>query len=598
MNNYPKVPLCLKQVPQWVNWKAISREGRPTKMPVRPDGTPASSTEPKTWSSFKEVAEASGTFSGVGFVFSESDCFIGIDLDGCRDPKSGQLDDWAREIVLQFRTYTEVSPSETGVKLFGSSGSKWPHRNKIDLPLPMVHGKAPGVEVYDAGRFFCVTGRQLKDMHSITPVDEHFDWLADKIGMRHAEMPIAGDGIRLETPVMDRAAKYVAKMEPSVSGQSGHNRCFQAACALVMGFGLTVDEAYRVLVAEFNPRCEPNWSERELMHKIASANKQPGARNYLRDAEPVQWNKLRLPGSYKEHRESEEIAETSTVRKTTLHKASMLYLAELASGREQLIDSGIPELDYALGGGIAMGEMVIVAARPSHGKSAVALQMAHQMSANGLPVVLVSEEMSAIALGKRAIQFASETPEEYWKTSIEYVSGEVDRHFGTRKEIIVIESCGTVDRACDEIEKTVNEQNSKVAMVDYAQLLTAKGASRYESITMVSQRLRMLASRLQIVIVVLAQLNRSIEKRNTFVPQMSDIKETGQLEQDADVIVFGVWPHRIDSSKPSIDYQFYIAKNRNRAIRESVINCSFNPARQMLLESESMKQHDDFVEYR
>jgi replicative DNA helicase len=105
----------------------------------------------------------------------------------------------------------------------------------------------------------------------------------------------------------------------------------------------------------------------------------------------------------------------------------------------------------------------------------------------------------------------------------------------------------------------------------------------------------MLASRLQIIVVVLAQLNREIEKRKTFTPIMSDIKETGQLEQDADVIVFGVWPHRINSENDPSKYQFFVAKNRNRAINQSAIECVFEPSRQKLLLS-GAKQSKNYDE--
>lgn len=595
MSEFSKVPLELKQQNQWLCWRKVDRDGKATKMPVQTDGTPASSTDPKTWCSFKDAVAASGRFSGIGFVFTEADRYVGIDLDGCRSPESGKLETWARDVVLEFGTYAEVSPSKTGVKLFASSDVRWPHRNKVDLDLPAEFGKNPGVEVYDAGRFFCVTGQQLKGMHSVQPGEDQFDWLADQMGMRQQYAPVSGSGIKLETPVSDRAAKYLAKMEPSVSGQSGHNRAFQAACTLVMGFGLSEDEAYSLLARDFNPRCSPSWSERELRHKVASANRQPGARNYLRDAEPEQWAKIRIPGSYKEQRaaaKEQPQEEGPQLRKTTLRRAAGRYLAELASGRAPLIATGIPELDEAVGGGVALGEMIIVAARPSHGKSAVALQMAHTMSANGLPVVLVSEEMSALALGKRAIQYASETPESRWLDRLDTVSDEIDSHFGERSDIHIVESCGTIDRACAEIESFVHEHDVKVAMVDYAQLLTAKGGNRYESITQVSQQLRMLASRLQITIVVLAQLNRNIEGRTKFIPMMSDIKETGQLEQDADVILFGVWPHRIDSTNPPKEYLFFIAKNRNRAINKPSLRCDFDPARQKLVEQEPVHSNN------
>ncbi|MCA9200800.1 MAG: AAA family ATPase [Planctomycetales bacterium] len=287
----------------------------------------------------------------------------------------------------------------------------------------------------------------------------------------------------------------------------------------------------------------------------------------------------------------------TTIRKTTLRDAAEKYLTELEKGQTNLIRTGIPLLDEAIGGGFADGEMVIVAARPSHGKSAIGLQMAHQMSADGLPIVVISEEMSELALGKRAIQYASSVPEEHWRSGINGVRSELGKHFATRKPILVFESCGSVDRACDEIERAVNEDDIRVAMVDYAQLLDGKGRDAREKVSHVSSQLRRLASRLGIVVIVLAQLNRTIEKRGKFVPMMSDIKETGQLEQDADVILFGVWPHRINSEAPPNEYQFFVCKNRNRAIHVPAFTCEFNPARQMMMEPKPANYESSFDDW-
>lgn len=579
------VPTELKQRKQWVLWKLVERNGKPTKIPFQPSGEPASSTGRETWSAFKSVIDSLDGYAGAGFVFDENDCYVGIDLDGCVDPKTNQVEQWARQVIVRLASYAEISPSGTGVKIFGSSAVRWPHRKKVELPYAAVCDKQPAIEVYDAGRYFAVTGKRLKGMVDVMPVDEHFDWLADTYGMRHVAAVVDGSGVRLETPIAERAAKYLAKMEPSVSGQGGHNRCFQAACVLVMGFSMTESEALSLLRHEFNPRCTPPWSEAELLHKVRSAASQPGSRGYLRDANPQDWSRIRIPSSYREPVKSEDKTETSGPRITTMRDAAAAYMSMLASGKQTLVDTGIPEVDYAIGGGVAFGEMVVVAARPSHGKSAVALQMSHTMSANGLPVAIVSEEMSSLALGKRTIQFATSTSEEHWKTSADAVQLDIARHFRARAEVTIIESCGSVDTACSEIEKLVVSGGVKVAIIDYAQLLQAKGNGRYEQITRVSQSLRMLASRLQIIVIVLAQLNREIEKRKTFTPMSSDIKETGQLEQDADVIIFGVWPHRINTEFPAKEYQFYISKNRNRPINKGFIQCEFNPARQMLAES-------------
>ena len=585
MSKYANVPVVLKQLPNWVVWKYVTRDGKQTKVPFQPNGKPASSTDKSTWSTLADVVAAESACEGVGFVLHPDNCIIGVDLDGCRDPRTGKLEQWARDVIVELGSYAEVSPSGTGVKIFGSTGFRWPHRKKVELPHPPVCDKAPAIEVYDSGRYFAVTGQRLKGMNDVLPIDEYFDSLADRFGMRESVAFVSGAGIKFETPVLERASKYLAKLEPAVAGQSGHNKAFFAACVLVKGFGLNESESLQVLAAEFNPRCQPPWSEKELVHKVRSAAKQPGTVGYLRDARPEEWHRVKpVAPNWKEHAAEPEQPHPSEpeLRRTTLYKAAGKYLAELASGKQVLIATGVPELDVAIGGGVAMGEMVIIAARPSHGKSAVALQMCHEMSLAGLPIVIVSEEMSALALGKRAVQFISDLPEDQWGTALDDVATQVDRHFKRRAEIQIIESCGSVHRACAEIEKMVAESGVKVAVIDYAQLLTAQGKGRYEQITAVSQQLRMLASRLQIVVIVLAQLNRSIEERKKFVPMMSDIKETGQLEQDADVILFGVWPHRIDSSEPKSKYQFFVAKNRNRAIVKGSFECSFKPHRQRL----------------
>lgn len=73
--------------------------------------------------------------------------------------------------------------------------------------------------------------------------------------------------------LVDRARKYLAMMEPSISGSEGHNKCYGAACALVHGFDFDDALALRLLFDEFNPRCAPPWSDGELRHKVSQARK-------------------------------------------------------------------------------------------------------------------------------------------------------------------------------------------------------------------------------------------------------------------------------------------------------------------------------------
>jgi primase-polymerase (primpol)-like protein len=100
-----------------------------------------------TWSAFEEVCDAyeAGTYDGIGFVLCSGDPFTGIDLDGCRNPKSGEIASWAAEIVCCFGSYTELSPSGKGIHI-------------------LVRAKAPGslkrprIEMYSTERYLTVTG--------------------------------------------------------------------------------------------------------------------------------------------------------------------------------------------------------------------------------------------------------------------------------------------------------------------------------------------------------------------------------------------------------------------------------------------------------
>jgi len=573
------IPEQLRHHAQWVNWKAIFRDGKEVKLPIKPDRTPASSTDPSTWSRFDALA-TSGV-SGIGFVFSLDDPYIGIDLDGCRDPFTGKIEPWAVEAIERLGTYAEISPSKTGVKLIGTTDESWTHQNKVAVDAPSHGGKMAGVEVYDRGRYFAITGNVLLGHETICDVTKSLVWLAERFSMFRPQPTICGRDITPETPLMDRAAKYLAKMDASVSGSGGHNTAWRAACAMVHGFGLAAGQALQLLGGEWNARCNPPWSQKELLHKVKQASAAPGQRGYLADATPEQWEKIvlrigKLPAA-------EATDEPLEVRRTTLASAAIDYVKQLAEGSVPLIETGIPELDKALGGGVAAGEMIIVAARPSHGKSAIALQMVHHMTRRGIGAVIVSEEMSALALGKRAVQFAVDMPEREWVENHADVAEQLKDHFEQRKDAIILESCGTVERVVSEVEKAVEESKAGIVVVDYVQLLKAKGNGRYEQVTAASQEMRRLASRLNVAIVVLAQLSRKVEERKKFIPLASDLKETGQLEQDADVIILGVWPHRINASNPPEDYQFFVVKNRNRAIVSPAFQCRFEPERQRLL---------------
>jgi primase-polymerase (primpol)-like protein len=149
------IPEQLTERPQWVCWRLEERDGKLTKVPYMPHtGFHASSTDLMTWTTFEEALtdyRANEEFySGIGFVFSSADPFVGIDLDDCRGPKSGKIAPWAQEILDRVQEgYVEISPSGTGIHIIVRGAVR-------DGGMR----KGP-VEMYSRGRFFTISGRTL-----------------------------------------------------------------------------------------------------------------------------------------------------------------------------------------------------------------------------------------------------------------------------------------------------------------------------------------------------------------------------------------------------------------------------------------------------
>jgi hypothetical protein len=155
------IPAVLRQLRQWVCWVLLFREGKWTKVPINPrTGVMVDYTKSANWSSFKEALNFyekhrgendlhsdRDKVSGVAFVFKKG--VVGIDLDDCRNPDTGELTPWAKADVKQLGTYGEASPTATGVKLL-AFGSK-----------PGGNCSKGNVEIYDHARFFTITGHHL-----------------------------------------------------------------------------------------------------------------------------------------------------------------------------------------------------------------------------------------------------------------------------------------------------------------------------------------------------------------------------------------------------------------------------------------------------
>ncbi len=148
--NLDGIPAELKAEPRWVAWRLVQRGAKWTKTPLQiANGHNAKSNDPSTWAPFTSAASSAtgGRHDGIGFMLGGG--FAGVDLDRCVDPETHAIEPWARDILSRFSTYAEISPSGRGVKVF-CRGS---------LPDGMTGRRKGPIEVYGAGRYFCVTGR-------------------------------------------------------------------------------------------------------------------------------------------------------------------------------------------------------------------------------------------------------------------------------------------------------------------------------------------------------------------------------------------------------------------------------------------------------
>jgi P4 family phage/plasmid primase-like protien len=171
--NFDNMPAELKGYKNWVLWKLIDRNDgkKPTKIPVKtwyskelslknkPIGFNSSSSNPKFWDTYENVKKAyeTGKYEGVGFMFGNSP-FCGIDIDNC---VPDGLTNKALGLMRKFNSYTELSPSGTGIHTIikavkkgkGSKNPQW----------DCVNGRQSGLEIYDDGRYFTMTGKRIED---------------------------------------------------------------------------------------------------------------------------------------------------------------------------------------------------------------------------------------------------------------------------------------------------------------------------------------------------------------------------------------------------------------------------------------------------
>lgn len=227
------IPSLLQQARCWVVWQYVEDIDPDTgevswdKPPKRSaDLGPASSTDPRTWSTFESAIGAyrHHDLDGIGYVLTSTDAnehIVGVDLDHCRDPQTGVIEQWAWDIAKALNTYCEVSPSGEGLRLFLLGN------------LPPGGRKRGHVEVYQTGRYVTVTGqrvewalptierrqRELEAFHR-----EHFPPRPDGAGSEaDEEPPLSPEEIARRLGLAQRDERFLALWKGELNGYSSHS---------------------------------------------------------------------------------------------------------------------------------------------------------------------------------------------------------------------------------------------------------------------------------------------------------------------------------------------------------------------------------------
>jgi putative DNA primase/helicase len=161
MSDLPDAIEELRSRRQWVVWRYETRDGKETKVPYCPlTGQMARSNAPETWVDYLAAVSAEG-YNGIGFVVTRDDSYVGIDIDSCLSP-AGEIARWAWEIIRELDSYTEVTPSGTGLRVW-IKGKLPPggRKGKPEAAEAVGGDHGPAVELYESGRYFTWTGRAV-----------------------------------------------------------------------------------------------------------------------------------------------------------------------------------------------------------------------------------------------------------------------------------------------------------------------------------------------------------------------------------------------------------------------------------------------------
>lgn len=315
-----------------------------------------------------------------------------------------------------------------------------------------------------------------------------------------------------------------------------------------------------------------------LQHATALQSSAARRRLYYSCVELIQKSTKPDMGMFDMYAETQQLVlnvqgEKPVVAEATMDSVMQLVDAEVRenkentqAGRMTRVPTGFPSLDKMTYGGWGPGQLIILAARPSIGKTAIMLQMAKSAAKAGVPPTIFSLEMTKEELGKRLLFSTGKvTPQELTTGFVnEYGYGPAMQEIQSLP-IYVNDESRTLAGILSRITVSVMQERCRVAFIDYLGLITIddmRKASLNEQLAKATRELKLLAMRQRIPIVLLCQLNREAAKEDG-APQLYHLRDSGSIEQDADIVLMLEQEKRISADlrdKPNIN--IWVRKNR------------------------------------
>lgn len=256
------------------------------------------------------------------------------------------------------------------------------------------------------------------------------------------------------------------------------------------------------------------------------------------------------------------------------------YLATLdarVTGQKHHIPSGFPSLDRQLPAWLHQGHLIVIAGRPAMGKSAFCQQIVENVASEKRTTIMFTLEMSSYEITERAMSRRTGIPIPTLKTANGLANRDWERLTKAYAELSLLPFL--IDDSTygiDEIVAKTHAASTDLAKadlpplgcvaIDYIQLVAAQAANRTLEVGQVTNKLKRLAKELSVPVVALSQLNRAAENRNDRRPTLADLRESGNIEQDADLVLFLYRDeyYNPDSSEKGVA-EIIAAKNRHGA---------------------------------